>query len=300
MDKIDSMRVFVRVADLGSFAAAAKALDMSPTMAAKHVQEIESRLGARLIHRTTRRQSLTEVGRIYLERSKGLLVDFDATESSASEQQAEPRGLLRVTAPVGLGTHGIAPLLGEFMALCPQVSVELALTDRVVDLVAEGFDVALRSGPLPDSGFVARPLAPLRMLLCAAPAYLRKHGTPRHPADLSKHECLGSAHGAYKDRWRLIGPAGEERVPVKGRLQINNGDALRQAALSGAGILMHAELLLAADLAAKRLVRVLPKHAPPFREAHLVYLPDRHPRPKLQRFVDFVLERLGPGRTRRT
>ena len=201
MDKIDSMRVFVRVADLGSFAAAAKALDMSPTMAAKHVQEIEARLGARLIHRTTRRQSLTEVGRVYLERSKGLLADFDATEASATEQQAEPRGLLRVTAPVVLGTHGLAPLLGEFMALCPQVSVELALHDRVVDLVDEGFDVALRSGPLPDSGFVARPLAPLRMLLCASPAYLREHGTPRLPAELAKHECLGVCRTFPAGQW---------------------------------------------------------------------------------------------------
>lgn len=298
MDKIDSMRAFVRVAELGSFAAAAKALDISPTMAAKHVQEIESRLGARLLHRTTRRQSLTEVGRIYLERSKGLLADFDAAEASATELLAEPRGLLRVTAPVVLGTHGLAPLLGEFMALCPQVSVELALHDRVVDLVDEGFDVALRSGPLPDSGFVARPLAPLRMLLCASPAYLRQHGTPRTPADLAKHECLGFAHWVHKDRWRLVGPAGEERAAVKGRLQINNGEALRQAALAGAGILMQSDMLLADDLAAKRLLRVLPKHAPPAREAHLLYLPDRHPRPKLQRFVDFVLERLGPKRAR--
>lgn len=298
MDKIDSMRVFVRVAELGSFAAAAKALDMSPTMAAKHVQEIEARLGARLLHRTTRRQSLTEVGRIYLERSKGLLADFDTAEASATELQAEPRGLLRVTAPVVLGTHGLAPLLGEFMARCPQVSVELALHDRVVDLVDEGFDVALRSGPLPDSGFVARPLAPLRMLLCASPAYLRQHGTPRTPADLAKHECLGFTHWVHKDRWRLIGPAGEERAPVKGRLQINNGEALRRAALAGAGILMQSDMLLADDLAAKRLLRVLPRHAPPVREAHLLYLPDRHPRPKLQRFVDFVLERLGPKRAR--
>jgi DNA-binding transcriptional LysR family regulator len=267
-------------------------------MAAKHVQEIESRLGARLLHRTTRRQSLTEVGRIYLERSKGLLADFDAAEASATELLAEPRGVLRVTAPVVLGTHGLAPLLGEFMVLCPQVSVELALHDRVVDLVDEGFDVALRSGPLPDSGFVARPLAPLRMLLCASPAYLRQHGTPRTPADLAKHECLGFAHWVHKDRWRLVGPAGEERAAVKGRLQINNGEALRQAALAGVGILMQSDMLLAGDLAAKRLLRVLPKHAPPAREAHLLYLPDRHPRPKLQRFVDFVLERLGPKRAR--
>ena len=294
MDRIASMQVFVRVAELGSFAAAAKALSLSPTMVAKHVEGIEARLGARLLQRTTRRQSLTEVGRLYLERSRTLLADFEAAEASATELQATPRGLLRVTAPVVLGTHALAPVVASFLAAHPQVRIELALHDRVVDLVEEGFDLGLRSGPLADSGFVARPLAPLRMLLAAAPAYLQRRGMPREPSELSQHDCLGFAHWVHKDRWRLRGPDSEHTVRVQGSLVVNNGEALRQAALAGAGIVMQSQLLLAPDIASGALVRVLPQFAPPERAAHLLYLRDRRPSPKLQRFVEHVLLHLGP------
>lgn len=289
------MQVFVRVVELGSFAAAAKALDLSPAMVAKHVQAIEQRLGARVLHRTTRRQSLTDVGRLYLDRVRTTLASFDSAEASATELQAEPRGLLRVTAPVVLGSRGLAPLLPGFMAACPQVQVELALHDRVVDLMEEGFDVALRSGPVADERVVARPLRPLRMLLCAAPSYLQQHGTPRKPADLSRHQCLGFTHWVHKNRWRLVGPAGEASVPIHSAFSSNNGEALRQAALAGGGILMQWEVLLEDDLRSGRLVRVLPRHAPPPRAAHLLYLPERRPTPKLKRFVEHVLQHLGPG-----
>jgi DNA-binding transcriptional LysR family regulator len=288
------MEVFVRVAELGSFAAAAAEFGLSPAMVAKHVQALETRLGARVLHRTTRRQSLTEVGRLYLERSRALLADFDAAEASATELQAAPRGTLRVTAPVVLGAHGLAPLLSGFLARYPQVRIELSLHDRVVDLVDEGYDVALRTGPLASSGFVARPLRPMRTVLCASPTYLKRRGTPKVPADLAAHDCLGFAHWVHKDRWRLIGPAGEEAVRIKSPIVINNGEALRQAALAGAGILMQSEMLVEADLKSRALLRVLPRHAPPARPAHLVYLPDRRPTPKLQRFVQHVLEHLGP------
>jgi len=293
-DRLTTMQVYVRVVERGSFAAAAKDMNLSPAMVAKHVQSLEARLNARLLHRTTRRQSLTEVGRVYFERCKTLLDQFEAAEQSANELQAAPRGTLRVTAPVVAGTHLLVPVIAQFLAAFPEVRVELALHDRIVDLVDEGFDIALRSGASAPPGLVARPIAPLRMLLAASPSYLREHGTPRKVADLAQHECLGFAHLVHRDRWRLHGPSGEDTVRIKGRLEINNGEALRQAALAGAGIVMQSELLLADDLAARRLVRVLPKHAPPAREAHLLYLPDRHPRPKLQRFVEFVLEKLGP------
>jgi DNA-binding transcriptional LysR family regulator len=208
--------------------------------------------------------------------------------------QATPRGLLRITAPVVLGSHGLAPLLASFRAACPDVQVELMLHDRVVDLMDEGFDAALRSGPVTDPHLVARPLRPLRMLLCASPDYLARRGTPQRPADLAAHECLGFAHWAHKDRWRLVGPDGEDTVRLKSMLVINNGEALRQAALAGAGIVMQSELLLREDLQTGRLVRVLPGHAPPEREANLLYLPDRRPTSKLQRFVAHVLAHLGP------
>jgi len=296
VDRLTSMSVFVRVAETGGFAAAAKEVGMSPAMVAKHIQAIEARLGARLLHRTTRRQSLTDVGQLYLARARTVLADFDAAEAAGSELQSTPRGILRVTAPVVLGAHGLAPLLASFRAACPDVQVELMLHDRVVDLMDEGFDVALRSGAVTDPGVVARPLRPLRMLLCASPAYLRQRGLPRRPADLARHECLGFAHWVHKDRWRLIGPKGEEVVRLKSAITVNNGEALRQAALAGAGIVMQSELLLQADLDAGRLVRVLPRHAPPERPAHLLYLPQRRPSPKLQRFVAHVLAHLGPDR----
>ncbi|RYE79204.1 MAG: LysR family transcriptional regulator, partial [Oxalobacteraceae bacterium] len=249
MDRLASMQVFVLVAERGSFAAAARALDLSAAMVAKHIQAIEARLKAPLLHRTTRRQSLTDVGRVYLERCRETLGAFAQAESTGEEVMAHPHGVLRVTAPVVLGTYGLAPLLAGFMQQYPDVRVELSLNDRVVDLVDEGFDLALRSGPI-DSGqrLIARPLRPLRMLLCAAPAYLAHRGTPRRPEDLQNHVCLAFAHWVHKDRWRLVGPRGEVRVPVQNPLVINNGDALRQAAIASAGILMQSELLLADDL----------------------------------------------------
>jgi DNA-binding transcriptional LysR family regulator len=294
-----NMQVFVRVAELGSFAGAAKELGLSPSMVAKHVRQVEERLGAQVIRRTTRRHSMTEIGRLYLERAKSLLADFETAEASATELQAAPRGTLRVTAPVVLGAHALAPLLGRLTELYPELHIELTLQDRVVDLLDEGFDLALRSGKLPSTGFIARPLAPLHMLLAAAPAYLRRHGTPRRPSDLEQHECLGFAYLNHPERWRLIGRDGEHHVRVHSRLRLNNGEALRQAALGGAGIVMQSQLLLADDLKRGTLVRVLPNHAPPPRAAQLVYPPDRWRSPKLQRFVEFVLKELGPNRSTR-
>jgi len=288
------MHVVVRVAELGSFAAAAKALRISPTMVAKHVESVEERLGAQVIRRTTRRHSITEVGQLYLSRARAVLADFETAEASASELHAAARGTLRVTAPVVYGAHALAPILGDLLDEYPELRIELSLHDRVVDLVEEGFDVALRSGPLPSSGLIARPLAPIRMLLAASPAYLKRHGVPRKPGELERHECLGFSFLNHPDRWRLVGPGGEQSVRISGRLRANSGAALREAAIGGAGIVMQSELLLRADLAAKRLVRVLPSHAPPSRAAHLVYAADRFRSAKLQRFVEFVLGRLGP------
>ena len=293
MDRLESMEVFVQVVALRSFAAAAASMGLSPAMVAKHVRGIEDRLGAPLLIRTTRRHTLTEIGRLYLERARATLEAFAGAEAAPAELQAEPRGTLRVCAPVVFGASGVAPLLGEFMARHPGLDVELSLNDRVVDLMEEGFDLAFRSGPLCDEWLVARPLRPLRMLLCASPEYLARRGRPRRPADLARHECLGFAHLAHPDRWRLVGPRGEERVAIRSRLVINNGEALRQAALAGAGIVMQSELLLADDLARGTLVRVLPRHAPPARPLHLVYPPQHRRLAKLQRFVAFAVERLG-------
>jgi DNA-binding transcriptional LysR family regulator len=299
MDRLESMQVALLVSERGSFAAAAKQLRISATMVAKHVESVEQRLGAQIIRRTTRRHSITEVGREYLTRARAILADVATAEALAKEFQAAARGTLRVTAPVVYGAHALAPLVGELLETYPELEVELSLHDRVVDLIEEGFDVAVRSGPLGASGLIARPLDPIRMLLAAAPSYLDRAGVPRQPRDLERHDCLGFTYLVHPGRWRLVGADGEHAVAVKSRLRANNGAALREAALAGAGIVMQGEFLLRADLESGRLVRVLPGHAPPPRAAHLVYPPDRFRSPKLQRFVEFVVERLGPRKKRR-
>jgi len=184
MDRLQSMGIFVQVVELGSFAAAAKAANLSATMIAKHVSALEKRLGSRLLYRTTRRHGLSEVGKLYYDRCKSLLADVEAAESSVSLLQGAPRGTLRITAPVSFGTRRLAPALAEFLRLYPDVTVDLSLSDRVVDLVEEGIEAAVRIGHLADSRLVARPLPSYRSLLCAAPACLRRCGMPKSPADL--------------------------------------------------------------------------------------------------------------------
>lgn len=289
MDRLQSMGVFVQVVELGSFAAAAKAANLSATMIAKHVSALERRLGSRLLYRTTRRQGLTEVGKIYFDRCKSLLAEVEAAECSVSLLQGSPRGTLRITAPVTFGARRLAPALAEFLRIHPEVSVDLSLSDRVVDLIEEGIEAAIRVGRLSDSRLVARPLRPYRSLLCAAPAYLRRRGTPKSPADLASHCCLGFSYAKRPGRWQLA-QGGEERiVQHTPRLQVNNGEALRQAALAGAGILMQPEVLLADDVKAGKLVRLLPSWSLPEQPMHLVYAKDWHMTPKLQRFIEFAL-----------
>jgi DNA-binding transcriptional LysR family regulator len=299
MDTLASMAMFVRVVDTGSFAAAAEASGVSPTMAGKHIRAIEERLGARLLHRTTRRQQLTEVGKLYYERCKLVLADVELAERSAHELQATPRGRLRLTAPMSFGSRRLTPALTEYLQRYPDVSVELSLDNRVYDLVGEGYELGIRIGAVDDPQLVARPLQPYRMLLAASPQYLARHGTPTRPEELSKHVCLGLTNWRRRDQWRLLGPGGEEcDVPVQGRLSVDHGDALRMAALHGAGIVLQPEVLLADDLAEGRLMAVLPEWAPPATPMHLLYAQDRRPTAKLRSMIEFLLERFGADAAR--
>jgi DNA-binding transcriptional LysR family regulator len=294
VDTLASMTMFVRVVEMGSFAAAAEASDVSPTMAGKHIRAIEQRLGARLLHRTTRRQQLTEVGRLYYERCKLVLADVELAERSAHELQATPRGRLRITAPMSFGSRRLTPALTEYLQRYPDVSVELSLDNRVYDLVSEGYELGIRIGAIDDPQLVVRPLQPYRMLLAASPAYLAKHGTPSIPEELSKHICLGLTNWRRRDHWRLLGPDGREcDAPVQGRLSVDHGDALRVAALHGAGIVLQPEVLLSDDLAEGRLMPVLPGWAPPSTPMHLLYAQDRRPTAKLRSMIDFLMERFG-------
>ena len=298
MDKLRSMEILVAVVDQGSFTAAAETFRISPVMVGKHIRQLEERLGTRLLARTTRRQSLTEIGRQYVEQCRQILAQIAAAETGAEAMRATPRGKLKITAPVSFGSECIAPLMADYLAAYPDVSLELNLNDRMADLVEEGFDAAIRIGALEDSGMVARPLRPYAMVICASPAYLARHGTPRTPDDLARHECVDFMQWSRHMRWRLSGKeARHDGVTPESRFRSNNGQALRMAALHGFGIVMQAEILLAGDIAAGRLVPLLADYVPAPRLMHLLYPRDRQPTPKLTTFIDFLLERYGPAAT---
>ncbi|NIA00312.1 LysR family transcriptional regulator [Massilia sp. CCM 8734] len=293
MDKLRSMEIFTAVVDEGSFTAAATRFDMSAVMVGKHVRFLEELLGARLLARTTRRQSLTEIGEQFVEQCRSILEQVRAAESGAEAMRLAPRGRLRISAPVTFGSESLSPLLPAYLARYPEVSLDLELNDRLVDVVDDGYDAAIRISELDDSGMIARRLRPYRMLICASPEYLARHGTPRVPADLARHECLDFMHWKKLVRWRLGDDDGS--VPARvSRFRSNNGQALKQAALAGFGIVMQAQVMLADEVAAGRLVSLMEAHIPPPRTMHVLYPRDRQATPKLTTFIDFLLEHFGP------
>jgi DNA-binding transcriptional LysR family regulator len=287
------MEIFVAVVEAGSLTAAAERFDISSAMVGKHVRSLEARLGARLLARTTRRQSLTEIGRLYYEQCRRILADVKDAESLAEAMAAAPRGVLKVTVPLTYGVEVFSPAMTDYLTRWPEVTLELDLSNRVIDLVEEGFDAAVRIGHLPDSSFVARPLRPYRMRACASPAYLARAGIPRTPADLAHHECLGFLHWGREGTWRLGGESAAENPLRAGRFRANNGQALKVAALRGFGLVLQPEALLAREIASGELVSVLEDHLPEGAPVHLVYPRDRRATPKLTSFIDFVMERLG-------
>ena len=291
MDRLASMAAFVKAVETGSFAAAANALGLSPQMVAKHVTQLEARLGARLLNRTTRRQSLTETGRTYHERCKGVLAEADWADAAAEETSGAPRGRLRINAPVSFGPS-LVPVLARYLRQHPRVEVDLVLSDRFVDLVEEGFEAVFRVGPLTDSGLVACALSPFRLVACASPAYLSERGTPSIPPDLEHHECLGYAHWsrptAYE--WQFTRDGRTHEALVHHRLRANDATALLSAALDGFGIALVAEDLVREALSSGSLVRVLPEFGTPSRPMHLLFHADRQRTPKLSAFIQAAVE----------
>jgi DNA-binding transcriptional LysR family regulator len=294
MDQLVSMAVFIKAADSGSFSAAADALGMSSQMAGKHVGSLEERLGVKLLNRTTRRQSLTEIGQHYYERCKRVLAEVEAADAVAEHYADAPRGRLRISAPVTYGTYLLMPLLNRYLRQYPDVQVELSLNDRLVDLVDDGFEAVIRIGALDDSSLVARPLAPYRLIACAAPAYLAEHGTPLSPDDLAGHHCLGSSAwpASVSGEWQKLGGDNLQQLARQSRLQVNDARAQRAAALDGLGIILGAEIMLADDLREGRLIRLFPQLPAPARQVHLLYANDRRMPPKLRRFVEQVVAEL--------
>ena len=295
LDRVTSMQVFARVATLGSLSAAARVLGMSQTMATKHMAALEDRLGVKLMHRTTRRLTLTEPGRIYLEAVERILGDIDDADAAASAETVQVRGTLRLNAPVSFGMREIAPLLNELTRRHPALTIDLGLNDRQVDLIEEGWDLVIRIGSLANSSMIARRLAPCRTVVCAAPSYLAAHGSPRTIAELENHVCLGYtlSRAVGADRWSF-GRDGKAVIAIRGNLKANNGDALVAAAIAGPGIIYQPTFLVAREINAGTLVPLKLDHEPYELDGiYAAYPADRRPPAKVRVTIDLLAEKLG-------
>jgi DNA-binding transcriptional LysR family regulator len=296
MDRLTSLQTFVRVVELGGFSAAGRRLNMSVTMVSNHVQGLENRLGVRLLNRTTRRVSLTEIGRAYHERLSHILMDLEEADGVAGALQATPQGVLRLHTSHAL-LRLLTPVVSEYLALYPGVNLDLAAGDRFLDLVEHGFDLAITAVPPPESSVIVKRLTPWRHVLSCAPSYLEARDAPIRPADLAHHNCLRYAFYPTGDEWRFTGPDGEPHaVRVSGNLMTNSGVLLRSQMLSGQGVFMAPAFLIADDLAAGRIVRLLPGYKPLGYAIHAVYPHQRHVSTKVRRFIDLIAERFGEHR----
>ncbi len=288
MDRFLEMKTFAAVVDAGSFVKAADALAMSKAAVSRYVVDMETRLGVRLLHRTTRRLSLTDEGQIFYVRSKELLAELADAEAEITSRREAASGLLRINAPFTFGVLHLAPLWGGFMAQHPQVKLEVTLADRLVDLVEEGFDVAIRIASLENSTLVSTRLASTRMVLCASPQYLKRRGTPQHPRELTSHAVISYSYWSTKDEWHFSGPQGPVRVKTNPCLHTNNGDTCRVAALASQGIILQPSFLVGADLAVGTLVELMPEFRSLELGIYAVYPTRKHVSPKVRLLIDFL------------
>jgi DNA-binding transcriptional LysR family regulator len=304
LDRFQSYGVFVKVVELGSFARAAERLDLSTSAVSRHVAELEAHLGVRLLNRTTRRLSLTEAGRAFHERAVQLLFDVEEAESAIAAGATTPRGTLRLTCSIAFGERYIAPAIAEFGTRHRELRFDVELSDRMVDLVEEGFDLAVRIGTSQSQALIARPIGETQLVCCAAPAYLAQHGIPREPADLTKHRCLTYSYLAVRDTWDFEDPSGRRQsVRVTGPVHANNGGFLAAIARTGMAIAMEPDFVVGDDVRAGRLISILPGYTPRAVPIYAVYPTRRHLSAKVRAFVDFLAERFpaqGPGRLKRT
>lgn len=291
MDRLRAFEVFVTVVSRGSFVRAAEAMDTSPANVTRYIGELEAHLGTRLLNRSSRKLSLTESGEAFYERTRLILEEVAEVEALASATTLRPRGRLRINAPLSFGIVHLAPLWPRFMRLYPEVELDVALADRVVDIVEEGFDLAIRISRSGSTTHVARKLARSRNLVCASPDYLRRHPGPEIPADLVNHACLGYTYAQTADEWHFVGPGGAATsVKVRYAMHTNNGDTARAAALAGAGILWQPTFLIGEDVRAGRLVEVMPGYRMPDIDILAVYPSRRHLSAKVRVMVDFLAE----------
>jgi DNA-binding transcriptional LysR family regulator len=293
MDKLDAMSAFAKVVSAGSLAEAGRQLGLTRSAVSKAVMELEALLGARLLDRTTRRVSPTEAGRAYYERCVDILAAIEETELQVSRLHDEPRGVLKINAPMSFGAIYLGAAVADFMAAHDGLKVELILNDRFVDPVEEGVDVTVRVATLADSSLIARKLAPARRVLVASPDYLETRGAPRGPEDLAQHRCLNYGHSTALQRWQLTKDGEPLSVPIASALCSNNGDVLRDAALRGRGIAKLPTFIVGPDIAAGRLRLVLADYPPTALGIHALYTPNRYLAAKTRLFIDFLAQRFG-------
>jgi len=295
MDKLTSMLVFTKVAKAGSFASAAKELGLSRAMATKHVMQLENGLGIRLLNRTTRNLSLTEVGMVYLERCLQILDEMEEMEIAVTRLQTEPRGTLKVNATPFFGAYHLAPAIAAYMEAFPDVNVELVLQAGYIDLIEEGFDLAIHLDEMRDSSLIARKLGSSQRIVCGSPGYFKRHGIPKTPDDLRRHNCLINSSLPPRDQWQFSIPGGETTVvKVTGNMEANVADALRMAAISGLGLVLLPTYMVGQDIRKGRLNPVLTDYVPAALEIHAVYPHRKHLSAKVRTFVDFLSERFHP------
>ena len=290
MDRFLEMQTFAAVADAGSFVGAAETLGLSKAAVSRHVADLEARLGVRLIHRTTRRLALTEEGEVFLARSRDLVAGVEAAEAELGARGGAARGLLRINAPVSFGISHLAPLWPEFQVRYPEVRLDVELADRIVDLLEEGYDLAIRIADLPSSTLIGRRLATTRMVLCASPEYIARHGEPREPRELAQHARIAYSYWGGGNEWRFEGPGGEARAGIDARMVSNNGETCRAAALAHQGIILQPSFLVGDDLAAGRLIELMPEYRALELGVYALYPTRKHIAPKVRAMIDFLLQ----------
>jgi DNA-binding transcriptional LysR family regulator len=288
MDRFLEMQTFNAVVDAGSFVKAADALDLSKAAVSRYVVDMETRLGVRLLHRTTRRLSLTEEGQVFYARSKELLAELQEAEDEITARRDAASGLLRINAPFTFGILHLAPLWGVFRDLHPKVTLDVTLADRLVDLVEEGYDMAIRIATLENSSLVSRKLATTRMALCASPAYLAQHGTPLHPGELVRHAVISYSYWSTKDEWKFTGPEGPVSVKTNPCMHTNSGDTCRAAALAHQGVILQPTFLVAGDLANGSLVELMPAYRSIELGIYAVYPTRKHVSAKVRALIEFL------------
>jgi DNA-binding transcriptional LysR family regulator len=292
VDKLASLRAFVKVVELGSFSEAGRQLRLSRSAVSKYVADLEDDLGVQLVSRTTRHASPTETGQAYFERALTILADLDAADQSVAHLQSTPSGLLRVNAPMSFGTIKLAPLIADFVALYPELQIQLVLNDEHVDPLQEGLDVTLRIAELESSSLIARKIVPIDRVVCASRDYLTRHGTPVHPNDLRDHTCLTYGFLATGNQWKLSGPDGDHWIQPRWKLCANNAEVLRDAAAKGCGIAVLPVFLAAEQLKSGVLRTILAGYKPPALTLYALYAPTRHLAVKVRLFIDFLVERI--------